>query len=620
MPGPTGFTQGAIEEGIASLEKLALSVEDLSDSAESSATQNALLGKSLDDVEKSTNKSKSALSLYTVIANKLNVSTKNLTKSSKLAANELAKASGILSSTAQKENDQKIQFYENAITNLQTQGGAERELAILNVARRKSEFENYESMLTQSIELGKLQVSQGKVVEGTWKGITGRMQLAGSKSAQWAGSTFGLPAKSMLKLAKVAGIALSVFTIFKTVVEGQTRSMVEAVRAGAEYDKDFSKRIMAGRASRTQEIALRSTLLSPFGAGDVLESVSSMQSEYISGLVASGDAYRKLAVDSSAARNEIRQIGVIPFTADIMKVSGALGLADNEAVQLATQMGVLTKSGTEPTRKSFLYLAQESKRLGLPINDLVSSFSTLASVGSYLGTTVDRVSAQTIALTDTLFFLQKEGVRGFQNMDPEKMKRFTQEMSTFLGGMDEYRLMAITQTPAGTFGQALSRVEGMSVSNRASAIESLMKRMGLSGAATEADPTKAFKLAKMLGFSGSVTDTIKLGRQMAALSETGNLTEDAIQARIASVHQAKFDEAKSAGAYLAGGGSILNYMANRLDEILRVLQTGLGRAMFGTGGQNQIAPRTPEEAGIRRSNYRNGGQIGRTVNRASVTF
>jgi hypothetical protein len=293
--------------------------------------------------------------------------------------------------------------------------------------------------------------------------------------------------------------------------------------------------------------------------------------------VAIGGAYVDLVNGIGKSRMDLAK-ETVSFAADMAFVGQRFGMTDEESVKLATRMGVLSRSGFEPTRVAFVKLSSDSIHLGIGMDSLVGTFGILAEASTYAGHQAEYNVAQLEQLADTLMSLSKNGVPGFQNMTSQAVDAMIRKSAEFLSKVDDMKIAAITTRPGEGFGQMLERVAHMGASDRAGSVKQLATKTGMS---LDINDTKsAFAIAKMMGFSGNLQDTLRMGRFLQEGATKGHLSEDMIKKRMASDIDDRLSKSKSVGEAVAAGADINQLIASTLQSILRILVSWSSSLMF----------------------------------------
>lgn len=504
------------------------------------------------------------------------------------AADELSKASDL--STKSSENYSKIQLglLSRQINALQQMGTKSREVAVLDEQRSKIEVANYQARLKTSIQLAALQVRQGDVAKGTVNGLVGAMKLKGSQAGQIAGDFFGQSAKAMGVIAGAVGGFVVAFAALKFVLEQESQGALDAAKAGVALGDGLGEATAAGRKYLGAVMeAGRQNGLTVISNEKIMELAIQSQNEYGLGLARLDQTYTTAAKSGALAQGEA-QVQVVSFVGDMAKLSGVMGLSQEEAVRLGTRLGVLGKSGFKEAGHSALLLSQESKRLGVPVNSLVSIFEVLATQADHAGSSTGRLTQETLAFTEAVLDMGKKdamgkAARGMQNLDPEKAQRVANSLAQFMTHMDGNRLMALTMKPGENLSSSLNRLELGQTGMRVDALQNAMKMIGISkdSMAGPNGSYQAMTLAKYAGMSGDSQDLMTMGRYLAGAVSSGALSENSIKKQMAQVTDTKFDQAKSVGSNLAAGADIMQVIAGTLMNMLRVVIKIADSKIFG---------------------------------------
>jgi hypothetical protein len=228
--------------------------------------------------------------------------------------------------------------------------------------------------------------------------------------------------------------------------------------------------------------------------------------------------------------------------------------------------------------EQFMVMAETAQALGIPIQMLVGSMEDLTKITWGLNLPVETLTSQTIGLYESMQGLGRAGVFGFVNMRAEQTQQAVQNLIKSLSSIDLRRQMALTQTPGGTWGQALERVIKDPLGALDATISRAAKLMGTGLTRTMSDeefrrkPVEAFvRLAKGLGLSGNERELYAAGAEVFQAWRENRLDATTIKTISAKMVDERFNQAKSVGQNIAQGADVLQVIAGTLMNLLKVV-------------------------------------------------
>ncbi len=489
----------------------------------------------------------------------------------KSLAAELSGSVGIMT-TAQAQNREA---YRKSLETIIAQTQAldknketNRDIAILAREKANVEMEIMEDTIKERRSMVSAYAQSGQGFRAVGSAMSANLMATGAQVGK-LGQYVGATGASMAGMAAVAGVAIGAFAIFSAWISKTAETARDAAKAGVSF-ADFRAATQYGFAA---QVAAKEQFNLFVSSKELQDAQTESMQNYGFGLLATGNAYAMATKASDTYRNDLIN-NSFEFVSQAGKVGLSLGMSLQEGVQMATRMGVLAKGGSRDTLLAFSYMGAEARRLGVPITALGGVFEVLAANADHLGSNSRRLAADTVDLMNMMVDLKDKGIKGFNNLDPEKMQRAAKNLATFVAGMDEIRLAAITQKPGEGAFDALSRVEGMQVGDRANVIRDFAKEYGINTKLT--GPGKAgyedfYGLAAMLGFQGTPTEMKTMGVQLAQLSRKKNFGQGELRDLQAEMLQSRFDASQTVGKQLAMGANPMGVMANLLSELLKVV-------------------------------------------------
>lgn len=531
-------------------------------------------------IDKESKTVRTSSALLAAALSKVNKETDTFQRGAVTTANKLAESSDLMTDAMEKAHDDQIKLIKDQIGALQKAGGHHREIALLDEKRGQLEMDRFESQKKTSIQLAALQTRQGQVLKGTFNGLSAAIQLRGTQAGKIAGEFFGLSSQGMKAVAGGAGIAAIALLALKFLIEKTAKSAKDAAETGFELGASLNSARAAGTrfSAAVREAGAMAgkgaaALASAIPDDRIIALAAIAQKDYAFGLAGVGREYENTLQMSREQRNETR-LQTVNFVGDLAKMSNVLGVTEEEAVRLGTRLGVLSKGNFRDAERATFVLGMEAKRLGVPLENLVSIFTLLATQADFAGSSTSRLTAETLAFTDSVREMARNGVRGLQNLDPEKINRIASSMADFMTKMENNRLIALTMKPGENLESSLNRLEGGTMAMRRDAIQSAMKLMGVNNPGAAGQNMSSFQalaVAKAAGVGGDIVDQIRMGRFLAGGAAGKSLSEDSIKRRMAEMTDAKFDQAKSVGANLSAGADIMQIIAGTLQNILRLM-------------------------------------------------
>ncbi len=434
--------------------------------------------------------------------------------------------------------------------------------------RRTIEREYMQDTLRSEVAVAKARGG----INGAFTGMLSNVRLKGSQAADTIGGFFGLSGPAMSKLATGLGGAAILITALNTVFTRLSTNALRAAESGLVLNDSY------GAAARTGgNLAMQIRLQSGFimQESEVYGLLEDARNNYVMGLIGTGKAYYDLSKGSIDAQNAAR-MSAVGFVVDMSRLSAIFGMTKQEAVSLATKIGVMTKGGMPAAELAFFNVATEARNLGIPMAKLVDVMGSMAAQSDYMGQATGKTVAQLTAITETIFALGAvggKGLKGFANIDAEKIERITRQIVDTLGNLSSTRLMALNMRPGENFNTSLSKLEQGGMDYRIQAAKSAMQKMGVDRKNSPSE-LQLLGIGKILGVQDE-QKAIQQARQMYEIFRTGNLDSKQVQRRMEEMtnkdENDRLARSMKAGGQLMAGMDPLARLVILMTDILKIL-------------------------------------------------
>ena len=609
------LTSGGVPEQ--EMNKLKAAMELVAGSAKPSADNLKALAVQLDKEAKESKKTTAEFSKLAQLLPKL-------TKESG------AYASAVGFATAKIVEDQKLLTSEGQATHLENMklvkegmaasGDDSVKRAAWHAKGRELEKENMQARLENVVATGKATKGLG----GIAMTVGAQVQKYGVGAAQFFGDAVGASGGLMAVMAGVfaaiAGVALA--------YQASARAARDAASAGQVLgDKTVGNWMRAMREANS----VGGMGISIFPEEDVLKNLVSSTKEYAYDIGLTGQSYKTSATALEDVRAEmelgipraghVATTSIQQFVVDAMKVGMTYGIQGDEAVKMATRIGVIGRGSRDEAVYSFAAMAEASQKTHTPMQALMSTFEGLGEATNGLNLSAETLTGQTLELHDAMreaASSSKYGV-GIAGARGEQQARLVSDFIKNINNIDPKRLMALNQTPGGTFASALSRMVEQPAKTLVDGIKHAAQKMGVDFNYNEKDrpgsDLKAFKIAKALNLSGNERELTIAGKTIMAEMRNGTFDPEKLRSIQARISDDKFDQAKSVGQNLAQGTDIMHVIAGTMKNMLMVLVEFANRVtslpMFTMGGSRTSYQL---EQAQRAQGYGSSSGGGRTVN------
>lgn len=514
----------------------------------------------------------------------------------KSVAADLSASVGIMTEAQAKARLSYRDNVKEMLDGAKSVGASTKDIAVLAKERANIEMEIMEDSIKEQRAMVTAYANQG--------GISGKARAVGAafnantmamgQTVGKLGQYVGMSGAQMASLAKYAGIIGAVGLALNAVIKGNTERARLATQAGMHFDGMLST---VGEEFALASLKQAMYLRMGVKARDIQEAVIASMQDYGVGVMTMNyeleNSYSSFVRGTVAKRNELIE-GSAEFVAKAGAIGISLGMSLQDGAQLATKIGVLAKGGSKDTLLAFSYMGTEAKRLGVPLNAVSGIFEVLAANADHLGSTATKLTSDTFSLMKMMVEFNEKGVKGFTNVDPEKMQRAAKNLATFMVGMDEIRMAAISQQSGEGAFAALARVEGMQMGGRTNILKTLVDRFGMdtgsildkSKQGTGESFQNAYGLAALAGFRGTPTEMANMGRMLAGVTGKGKFGQEDLLRMQGDELQKRFDYSQGIGRAMAMGADPLGVLANIATDILRIL-VGIAKAPLLMGGRDK---------------------------------
>lgn len=451
----------------------------------------------------------------------------------------------IMSSSTKSALQDQIEAIKAAQKSLSQSGkGTSREATILSAKRSQLEMENFRDTRNFYAEKGKmLQRGEEGLLKrpmGVVMGVTNTAMKHGADAAEFLGEALGLETGAMMAAAAAIGVVLGVFTIFTSFMKKGAQGMMDMTKAGETTVSNLA--------------AMRAA--SVFFHNRVAEAAnqSNMTFEKMVGLL-------NLVNKESGRANDLEA----GFAGTVANVGKTFGMADDEAVRLATRMAVFSRSRAPEALKAFTAMGMQAAELKVPMDALTDPMMILAELAGRTGHNVQEASTGLYSMIQAVNGLKNSGIAMFKGMTGADVSKVTKEFASFVSGMDEMQLAAMTFNRNEGFEKMSERVSSLGTKGRVDAIKQMMNDYELQG------PDKKAQLGFMLG-AKNFSEAVSRGSIAQDVSSQG-MNDNEYNKRMAANINSQLAERKTAGEAIQFGLDPTAFMMDRVQQILNVLET-----------------------------------------------
>ncbi len=354
--------------------------------------------------------------------------------------------------------------------------------------------------------------------------------------------------------------------------------MVSVANASTAYQEAI--RLATGRGP--------AGLIRVLNPDEVLANVKSANGEFLSSVGQTSKSYAEFTLAANAEVRNKQTAATIGFVADAMLVAKYYGIQGDEAVKMATRMGTMGRGPLKEVNNSFTFMAEQSKRLGTPMDMLMGTMEALAQATDGANLSTAQLTVMTTGYYDAIQKGQDSMV-GFKDMRAGDVAKHVSNLMKSINSIDPKRVMALNQTPGGTFRTALENMYNDKLGGIDRAVENAARKMKLGQNFFNTEKGSVFgdyKLAMAMGLQGNERELIAAGEELRLAKKENRLSPEAVKNAQARITDSRFDQAKSVGQNIAQGADVMQVIAGTAQNILKVLvelANNLPR-IFGGGG------------------------------------
>lgn len=564
---PASASQGvppSTSEGIAGLNALLEALKSTKTGTDAESKALVDLKDRMGKLAKETKRSKDGVTSLSKALLEMRKRGEDTTHTATAMANEFEDGMKIMSSSSSSMLADQIKAIKLAEKDLAKGGkGSEREMAILNAKRSQLQMEDFRdqrNLMIQKAKMMQASIRQGNVLEagkGMAMGVANAAIKHGADAAEYLGEALGLESGAMMALGATIGIVLAAFAAFVFVAKKVAQGMVDATEAGNISASSLSDmRIEAIRYNAEVQQATTDTGLTFSVLNGLMKTVNKELGGFLN-----------KAAD---------------FAGTVADVGKTFGMANDESVKLATRIAVSSRSQSQMTLKAFTAMGMQAAELKVPLDALADPMLTLAELAGRTGHNVTEASAGLYTMIQAVDGLKKSGMAMFKGMTGADVTKMTKEFSSFISGMDEMTLAAMTFNKNESFEQMSERVGSMGTKGRVDAIRQMMSDYELQG------KDKRAELGFMLG-AKNMSEATTRGTIAQNVVNKGMSDAD-FNRQMASDINRQLSERKTAGEAIQFGLDPTAFIMDRIQKVVDLLTRISGSWILGLSG-------VPGEAG-----------------------
>lgn len=538
---PNNKSGGVGAQGLSEIEGLSAIIEQLNGAQEGSkkgADALKSLNKRMAELSKEAKRTKDPVNLLSKAFVKLQEGgIKDTSSAIDLMAKEIEGSVQIMSTASSKTLGETIENIKKMQADLVSKGqGGTREATMLNAKRSKLEMDRFRDERNAMIGRAKMlqQGSEGLVGRGVGvgMGVLNATMKHGADAAEFLGEALGLESAAMMTVAAVAGVVLAAFMTFNFAAKALAKSMTDMAKGGETLNPTLE-----GAAKYFHEV--------DSAAKDSLMTFDKMQELMV---VMNKEFGRSIGLTAD-------------FAGYIANVGQTFGMTNDDAVRLATKMGVLSRTMNQvDIKRSFAELGMQAGELKIPLDALAEPMMTLSELAGATGHSVVEASNGLNLIIQSVKSLGSSGKAMFANMHGGDIAKFTKEFAGFIAGMDEWTLAAMTFKENENFQQTADRVTGMGTKARMGALNQMF---------TENEVQSPAERGMLMG-AKNFSEANRLGSIATAAINTG-MNDSQFSAALAKSIDDQLNDRKTTGERIQFGQDPTAFVMDRIQKLLESL-------------------------------------------------
>lgn len=433
--------------------------------------------------------------------------------------------------------------------------------------------------------------SAGQLInEGGWKNFGNAIMEVGKGQV---GGEFTKVLETLMDLGVVGAKTAETIMGFATVIlfigesiASAAKNALNASRAGMVFGST-SEALGQGAEFYLKAYRTSMSMLGTQGTDEVIKSVIELNKQYGLGLSITGREYQKvIAGNANLNENILRQFDYVKM---INQVGFAFGMAADESIKLAAGINKVAHLEGREAVSMFNFLGEEAKRLGMPIQGMISVFDALAKSSENTGISADTFGGQLRLLEQSINSIG--GAAGFVKMDMATLQSGMMQMVEGLSKVPVALTAVLSQKPGEGIFQALYRaqaggamgaMEGMYGLNRfiggfdKTSMQNMTDRLS-QGKVTNEDTRKLMILSQLIYHTPY--KMLEVQPIVGALAR-GDSLDQAMKTSKATEMDSLLEKNMSAGQLLQTEGAIWAAMLTTLRSTLEVV-TNIGGLLEG---------------------------------------
>jgi hypothetical protein len=561
MPEGAANSFGASKPGdIAATLKQVL--DKLSPTIKKSADSSNLLRKTLAQLETAQNAtSKSTRKQAENTRNLANVSEKASKLIGKMA-DDYAGGFETMSDAQKKVFDRMLEDVKSAERAAGSIPGSSRDQLILSEKARQMQVEGARDILQQTVLRGKMLQSEGGLINRLSGGMTSLL----AKGAMWKadiaegiGSAIGLDSAAIVGLGAAAGVVAGVFLALDMAMKNAAKSMGDAAKASFQLGDGVARQQQT--SSEFQTALFKATSwVGGFGKDQIIEFADAMGGEM-----------------GTALGGGIEQS--VMFAKNIAAVGLTFGVAGDEAVKMGTRLGVASRTDLRGASRLFMILGEEAQALNVNMEHLATPMLLMAELAGRAGAGADSAAMAMDAMVGAAEGLSSVGgplSRVFGAITNAEKTNMVGKFADQFAKISDIQWMAFSMKPGEGAQHAFERVENAGPVERMGYISELKKRINFNQmVATKGEGLDFARQALGSILSGGSMSPFShealMAGTMADLMGTKGHPAESREKVLGSAIEANFNQRASLGEYIAGGGDVMQWIANDIGKILMLL-------------------------------------------------
>ena len=463
-----------------------------------------------------------------------------------------------MSAAQKKMFDKQIQDIRAA----EKSAGNPRDAALLHEKARQMEVQSARDILQQRVLEGKaIQTSGGalRLPEGRRRVAAGQGTDVESDIAETVGGALGMDGAAMATFSGIAGGAAVILLALDQGLKASAKNMGDAATASFQLGDGLSQQQKV--SSQFQDALQKATSWTGgYGRQQLIEFSDVMGQEM-------GGSGEGGIVDS------------VMFAKNVAAVGSTFGVSGEEAVKLGTRLGVLSRSDLRGTGRLFTFLGEEAALLSVNMEHLAQPMAQIASMAGAAGAGAESRGGPAMDMVvGAANNLSKVGgplANVFRTMNAADKTNMVGKFADQFSKISDIQWMAYSMKPGENAQHAFERVENAGPAGRIDYINSLKKKIGFDRMVKNQGLDFAREAMGSIvsggAFSPFSKEALQSGTMFDLVSQGKRKNSQTTEQILGSALQAKMDQRASLGEFIAGGGDVMQWIANDIAKILALL-------------------------------------------------